>query len=299
MKISGFSFARNADMLYYPVAEAIQSILPICDEFIIAVGRGDDSDRTREKIEKIGSPKIRIIDTVWSEREKLKGRIHGRQTNIALEQCSGDWCFYIQADEVLHERYLPVVKARCAELLDNDKVEGLLFDYKHFWGDYDHYIVSHAWYPREIRIVRNGRGIGSWGSAQSFRRNGKKLTVAGSRAEIFHYGWVRPPELMNAKRREFATTHHGAQWVRDHYGEMPAEFDYGSLEKLRVYGDSYPRVMEKRVSEMSWRNKLRYKGRSRTRHKHELTKYRILTALERLCGGRQLGGFRNYRLLKV
>ena len=62
MKISGFSFCRNAQKLYYPLAESIRSILPLCDEFVVAVGKGDADDRTRETIEGIGDPKIRILD---------------------------------------------------------------------------------------------------------------------------------------------------------------------------------------------------------------------------------------------
>ncbi len=110
MKISGFSFVRNGDKLYYPVAEAIQSILPICDEFVIAVGKGDEDDRTRELIEAIDDPKIRIIDTEWNEQYYKKGIINSIQTDIAMQECSGDWLFYVQADEVVHEKYLPVIQ---------------------------------------------------------------------------------------------------------------------------------------------------------------------------------------------
>lgn len=299
MRISGFSFARNAQKLYYPVAESIKSILPLCDEFFIAIGQGDEDDHTREEVESIGDSRIRIIDTVWVDRHQLKGHIHGQQTNIALERCTGDWCFYIQADEILHEKYLPVVEKRCRELLNDSEVEGLLFGYKHFWGDYNHYHVNHAWYPREIRVIRNHRGIESWQSAQSFRKKGEKIHVANVNAEIFHYGWVRPPEYMNKKRKEFATTHHGKEWVNTAYRNEGAEFDYGSLEKLRKYTDSQPRVMEKWIEKFDWRGKLQYTGKSRTQQKHERFKYRFLTFVEQhFLGGRQLFGFKNYIRLK-
>ena len=102
MTISGFSFARNAYKLGYPIVESILSVLPICDEFVIAIGKGDEDDNTRDMVIAIGSPKIKIIDTEWTDREHLKNLIYSQQTNIALRECSGDWCFYIQADEVLH-----------------------------------------------------------------------------------------------------------------------------------------------------------------------------------------------------
>ncbi len=300
MKISGFTFARNAQKLYYPVAEAIKSILPVCDEFFIAIGQGDDDDRTREAVEAIGDPKVTIIDTVWHDRERLKGHIHGQQTNIALKECTGDWCFYIQADEVVHEKYLPVITARCEQLKNDPAVQGLLFRYKHFWGDYNHYHVNHAWYPREIRIIRNGLGIESWESAQSFRLNGEKINVAAVDAEIFHYGWVRPPHLMFSKQKEFGTTHRGGQWAAEHYtpNKQPG-FDYGSLKKLHTYTGSHPAVMHTWIDKFDWADQLQYTGASAIRHKHDKLKYRLLTFIEqRFLGGRQLGGFKNYNLVK-
>ncbi len=299
MKISGFSFARNAQKLYYPVAESIKSILPICDEFIIAVGKGDDDDRTRNFIEKIGDPKIRIIDTEWTDREKLKGYIHSQQTNIALKECKGDWCFYVQADEVVHEKYLPVIHRRCEELLGDQQVEGLLFKYRHFWGDYDHYNLSHAWYPREIRIIRNFKSIESWETAQSFRSNGKKINVATVDAEIFHYGWVRPPSLMHSKIKEFCTTHWGKRKADSVFTSGKQEFNYGSLARVSRFEGTHPDVMKEWISRMNWKDQLQYTGKSNVIHKHDRFKYRLLTFLEqKICGGRQIGGFKNYVLLK-
>jgi len=299
MKISGFSFARNAQKLYYPVAESIKSILPICDEFVIAIGKGDADDRTREEVAGIGDPKVRIIDTEWTDRQRIGRKIHSQQSNIALDQCSGDWCFYIQADEVVHEADLPRIQKRCQQLLDEPKIEGLLFSYLHFWGDYEHYHKSHAWYPREIRIIRNNSGIRSWSSAQSFRKDGKKITVAPVDANIFHYGWVRPPELMRKKQREFETTHHGSEIAERNYGDH-MNFSYGSLQKLQKFTKSHPAVMQPWIEKCAWKDQLQYTGTSSVVHKHDKCKYRTLTWIEQhLLGGRQLGGFKNYKLKKI
>src|SRR5690606_40597292 len=170
MKISGFTFTRNVSKLYYPIKESILSILPICDEFVIALGKGDPDDNTRELVDSINSPKIKIVETEWDTEKYPNGMENAHQTDIAKQHCQGDWLFYLQADEVVHEKFLPVIKSRCEELLNNEKVEGLLFDYVHFYGDYEHYINFHGWYPNEIRIVRNKEDIHSFESAQSFRR---------------------------------------------------------------------------------------------------------------------------------
>jgi len=146
MKISGFSFVRNGVKLYYPIVESIKSILPICDEFVVAVGKGDPDDTTRQQIAAIDDPRIKIIYTEWEEKYFRKGIINSIQTDIAKEKCSGDWLFYLQADEVVHERDLPKIKQRCEMLLPDKEVEGLLFRYIHFWGDYKHYHTGHGWY---------------------------------------------------------------------------------------------------------------------------------------------------------
>lgn len=316
MKISGFSMVRNGLKLYYPVVEMIKSILPIVDEFVIAIGEGDEDDHTREEVIAIGSEKINIIDTVWDLEKYPNGMENAHQTDIAKEECEGDWLFYLQADEVIHEKFLPIIKNRCEELLDNEKVEALLFKYRHFWGDYEHYQISHGWYPHEIRIIRNDPEIHSWQSAQSFRRipdfdgvhyrrreGTYKLNAALVDAYVYHYGWVRPPSLMQNKRKALDTVHKGTELVNELYKTSPNEFDYGPLDRLAKFEGTHPAVMQSKIKEMDWQNKLQYTGPPDPRrelHKHEKLKYRILTWIEQhLLGGKQIGGFRNYNLLDV
>jgi glycosyltransferase involved in cell wall biosynthesis len=296
MKISGFSFARNADKLGYPLEASIRSILPICDEFIIAVGNSDANDHTRSIIESINSPKIKIIDTEWTDREKLRGKIYSQQTNIALKECTGDWCFYIQADEVLHEKYLKIIQERCTRFLDDPDVEGLLFAYKHFWGDYEHYQENHKWYPFEIRIIKNNLGIESIGDAQSFRKNNEKLHVAKAHATMYHYGYVRNPELMQRRNVEIETTYWGAE--KGKQVAKTVSFDFGSLEKLPLFKDTHPAVLQQHQAAMSWKHLLQYSGKSTAVFNHDKPKYRFLTWLEKnICNGNQIGGYKNYRLL--
>ena len=294
---------RNGEKLYFPVAESIKSILPICEEFVVTVGKGDTDDRTREVIANIDSPKVRIIDTDWDNySQEYHGQIHAIQTDLAMQECSGDWLFYLQADEVVHEKYLPVIKARCEELLDDKEIEGLLFNYKHFWGDYNHYQNGHGWYSKEIRIVRNGIGVSSHRSAQSFRRNGEKLKVAEVDAEIYHYGWVRPPRLMQNKRLAIEINHWGREKAEAKFKDSPPKFDYGPLNRLEEFRDTHPEVMREMIEAMDWKDDLQYSGPpdpERAPHKHELLKYRFLSFLEnRLLNGKKLGEYKNYRLLR-
>jgi hypothetical protein len=304
---------RNATKLYYPIKQAISSILPLVDEFVVALGDCDPDDHTLDEIRSIGSDKIRIIHTVWDLDKYPRGMEHAHQTDIAKAACSGDWLFYLQSDEVVHEDDLPKIRRRCEELLHVGEVEGILFKYRHFWGDYDHYIRSHAWYANEIRIVRNDKEIHSWESAQSFRRIPEfdgvryrekkgtfKLKVARIDAHIYHYGWVRPPHFMQKKRKAFATIHFGGATAEAHFRREREDFDFGNLDQLSIYHDSHPAVMEERIRQFNWADQLerRRHPQSPVRHKHERFKYRLLTFIEQnFMGGRQIMSFKNYHLV--
>lgn len=304
--------AKNATKLYYPMKAVIESILPIVDEFVIAIGDCDADDYTRKEVESIKSDKIKIIDTVWDIEKYPRGMENAHQTDIAKNACSGDWLFYLQADEVVHEKYLPVIKNACEKYLHDSKVEGLLFKYLHFWGDYDHYHISHGWYPYEIRIVRNDPDIHSWESAQSFRRiphfdglhyrqqeDTYKLNVALIDAYIYHYGWVRPPELMRNKMQSLDTIHHGKKKMDERYRDVPRDFDYGPLNRLGKFTGTHPQVMQEFIKQFNWADKLQYNGQpdpTREKHKHEKLKYRLLSFLEqKILLGTKIGYFKNFK----
>lgn len=286
MRISGFSFARNAVKLYYPIKESILSILPLVDEFVLAWAPGDEDDSTLDVVGSIEDPRVRVVEGEW--REDLGARAYSHMTNLALDECGGDWCFYIQADEVVHEDDLPRIERRCQELLGDDRVEGLLFDYLHFFGDYDHYQTSHGWYKKEIRIIRNGLGIRSVRDAQSFRYpDESRIDVARSGARIFHYGWVRPPGYMQRKQREFWSHRQGREAVDARYAGV-VELDYGPLGRLPRYAGTHPAVMRERIERLDWQDRLRLEDppglERRELHKDERLKYRVLSAIERWTG---------------
>ncbi len=315
MKISGFTMAKNASKLYYPIKQAVASILPIVDEFVAVLGDSDPDDTSREEILSLKSDKIKIIDTVWDIEKYPRGMEHAHQTDIAKEACTGDWLFYLQADEVVHEKYLPVIKKRCEELLHDREVEALLFKYLHFWGDFRHYSNSHCWYGHEIRIIRNDPEIHSWESAQSFRRiphfdglnyrvqeGTHKLKAALVDAFIYHYGWVRPPEYMQKKSKAFYTSHKGRITAEKMYERQPSAFDYGPLNKLKEFKGTHPAVMKEWIEKFDWEDRLQYEGGvnpKREKRYHEKLKNRFLTFIEQnFLGGRQIFTFHNYELLK-
>ncbi len=310
MKISGFTFLRNAQNLQYPIKESILSILDLVDEFIVALGQGDPDDTSFEIIKSLNSPKIKIVHTQWDLQKYAGGSTYAHQTDIAKNACSGDWLFYLQGDELVHEKDIQNIKNACEKYLLNKKVEGFVFNYKHFWGDYTHYFSDHCWYKKEIRIIRNIPDIHSWKDAQSFRfipdfidndyfrkANTRKLNCISIDATIFHYGWVRPPEMMK-KRNDTVEKNYQADAAQD----FENSFDYGRMDACKVFFDAHPLVMQNRINQMNWGDKLRFSGPiaiNRPKMKHERLKYRILIWIEEnLLGGFVIGGFKNYNLLK-
>ena len=252
MKVTGFSFVKNAIIYDYPVVEAIRSILPICDEFVVAVGKSDDE--TLELIRSIDPNKIRIVETVWDESLREGGRVLAIETDKAFKAISkdSDWAFYIQGDEVVHEKYLPVIREAMEKYKDHPKVDGLLFHYKHFYGSYDYVGASASWYPNEIRVIKNDPSIYSYRDAQGFRKgNDQKLNVVPIEAYMYHYGWVKAPKAMQRKQENFNKYWHDDQWVEEHVLKAE-EFDYeGHVRELELFTETHPAVMLDRIQRLN------------------------------------------------
>ncbi|MBN1899577.1 MAG: glycosyltransferase family 2 protein [Spirochaetes bacterium] len=292
MKVSGFTFVKDAVKYYFPVVESIQSMLSLCDEIIVNVGL-PDTDGTLKLIKSIKNKKIKIITTKWDPLFKAKGRILAQQTNIALYQCTGDWCLYLQADEVLHEKDHWKIYRNMKEYQKDDRVQGLLFDYMHFFGSYKTYVRSYHWYKKEIRIIKNHIGVTSWRSAQSFRLDGKKLSVRDSNSRIFHYGWVRPPEVMIAKKQYHDSLHHGNTVYstrKDKYKVFFEFVDQIDPFMIKEYKGDHPAVMKDRIK--NWKYEF---DKKKSNHKLSFRdmRYRMTDVLANLTGIK-LGEYRNY-----
>ncbi len=252
MKVSGFSFIRNAIKYDYPVVEAIKSVLPLCDEFVVAVGNSDDD--TLNLIKNIDS-RIKIVESIWDDSLREGGRVLALETDKAFKAVSNDsdWCFYIQGDEVIHEDYLPKVSEAMTKWKDNPAVDGLLFKYKHFYGSYDYVGTSLNWYPHEIRVIKNNSEIYSYRDAQGFRKGyNQKLNVKPVEAFIYHYGWVKDPRAMQLKQENFHKLWHNDEWV-DQNVIKASEFDYSVIDALEKFTGSHPKVMYERIARLNWK----------------------------------------------
>lgn len=290
MKVSGFTFIRNAVKFDYPIAEAITSILPVCDEFGIANSNPDDD--TDGLLATIASPKLKIIHTLWNDTLREGGRVLAEECDKALQQITpdADGAFYIQGSEVVHEKYLPVIVAAMQKYYDDRHVEGLLFNYLHFYGSYDYIGGSRRWYRREVPVVRPLPGIQAYRDAEGFRHGSKPLHVKAVDARVYHYSWVRPPAIQQTKQISFNRYWHDDDWVAEKIPPV-TEFDYSRIDSLTRFEGTHPAVMKERIEKLNW-----FFDFDPARQRFPF-KTKVLHATEKLKGWR-IGEYKNYKIIK-
>jgi hypothetical protein len=270
---------------------SIRSVLPIVDEFVVALGPCEDD--TEKLLREIGDPKIRIIPTRWNERLRpdysVKGFVYGQQKSIALFNCTGDWAFYLEADEVVHENDLPKIRSAMEKHLNDGRVEALAFDYLHFYGNANTYLWSPGWYRSEVRILRNT--IPAWSSESLFfnvvvdHKRSRQPRAAHTGATIYHYGWVRSQAQMNLK---------SAAVLKYWQNRPDAAVDYTQIDPatLKSFTGSHPGVIQ------PWLPKA--EGIFKADPNHQLSsrekKHRLMLKLERWFGIRF--NKKHYRLIR-
>ena len=253
MKVTGFSFIKNAVKFDFPIKESLLSILPLCDEIVVAIG--DCTDGTRELVASVHPTKIKIIDTIWNEKLQSGGAVLADETNKAFQAIgeNTDWCFYIQGDEVFHEDGIGNLRAAMLKYKDDKSVDGLLFKYYHFYGSYDYIGASNKWYRNEIRIIKNNKNIYSYKDAQGFRKgNDEKLNVKEIDAYMYHYGWVKEPKVMMDKRKEGVKYWEGHKYTEEYAKTELGAYDFSSIDALEKFKGNHPIVMKERIERMNW-----------------------------------------------
>lgn len=289
MKVTGFGFIRNAIIYDYPIVESITSLLPLVDEYIIAVGKSDDD--TKALIESINSDKIKIIETVWDESIRKGGYVLADETNKAFQAIASDtdWAFYLQGDECIHEKDYDNIRHAMEKYLNDKNVEGLLFKYFHFYGTFKYIGAGRRWYRKEVRIIRNDKNIISWKDAQGFRFSDQtKLKVKEIDAYIYHYGWVKHPQTSNKKSLFFHTLHHEDFVISPE--DLQKNFDYHHIDRLDIFTGTHPQSMRDKVASINWSFDFdpSVKGFNKMSLKHKLGHF-----IEDVTGIR-VGEYKNY-----
>lgn len=285
--VSGFTLVRNAIRLDFPVEASIRSILPLCDEVVVNIGKSDDD--TLDLVRGIDDPRIRIIESEWD----FSGdhRVLADETQRAMRACRHPWGIYIQADEVLHHDAVPLLRDAIAHHDGNSAVEGLLLHYRHFYGTPEYLATCRGWYPYEVRVVRLGDtwDIRSYRDAQGFRvgASDRKIRVKRTDAWMHHYGWARPDPALVEKFKTHQSIYggpaqEGLETVR--LAWQPGIRRYSGTHPEAVTGWVAQRLgpLEDRVLPRKWR----------WQHLRDHA-----TALVERVTGRRPFEFRNYRVI--
>jgi hypothetical protein len=294
---SGFSFIKNGERLGYPYKEALVSISPLVDELVVA--HGDSEDGTGAALEdlrpRLACP-LRILNSPWDAANTKGGLELSRQTNIALDACAHEACLYIQGDEVLHEDDRELFLSDLARFEREEDIDALAFRWVHFYGNFETYVESRAWYRREIRAVKKSRGLRSYSDAQGFRierHDGTwaKPRAALSRGRYLHYGWVRPPETMARKSESFERLWHGN--ARD--GVHKPENVYPPHFGMKRFEGQHPQVMRERVEALKGFDPFTGQKQKRDGRYWKLWSSWQWEALT----GHRLGEFKNFSSLRI
>lgn len=299
MKLAGFTYVRNGFDYGVPFLESIQSVLPICEEFIVAVG--DSTDGTKEAIMHLNNPKIKIIDTVWNMNLREGGKVFAQQANIALDHVTANWCLHIQSDEVFHEKELNNIITAIDANDGDENVEGFIQPFVHFWGGYDHIRNTRRVHNFEIRIFRNRIGVRSYRDSQGFRKyqsfeayengteKGEKLNVKKLDATVYHYTGIRSPDAYAKKVAMFQSYYNSAEGLE----KIMSSHDYQmhSVDRTIPFTGSHPAIMHAKVAAQDW--EYSYKKELSVWHKKD----KYLQIVEDFLGFK-LGEYKNYKLIK-
>jgi len=274
MKVSAFTFIKNGQILGYPFLQSIQSVLPIVDEFIVNVGKSEDN--TLDLIKSLSSPKIRIIESSWNDTMKDRGYVYGQQKMIAQFNCTGDWAFYIEGDEIYHEKELSQIKKSMEMYLNDSDVEALVFDFNHFYGNANSVLNSPGWYRSEARIIKNS--VRSYAPDGLFwlvldsNKKGRYPKAKHTGVTCYHYGWVRSQEQMSLKSSK----------VQKYWGGEPVKVDYTQMDQtiIQEFQGTHPEIMK------DWLPKDTglYKVDSAYKPTRKQIKHRLMIKLENFFG---------------
>jgi hypothetical protein len=286
--LSGFTIVRNAVKLDFPIIPAIRSVLEVCDEVVVNVGKSEDE--TRDLVASVRDPRVHILDSVWDFTKKNK--MLSQETRKAMAACRGRWGIYIQADEVLHEDGARILKHQTTEWDADERVEGLLVQYLHFYGGFDLVATNRRWYRREVRCIRLDGDIRPYQGAQGFRvgPSNRKIRARATDATMFHYGWARPARAIKEKLEISKTIY---PWSRERSAKEQERGYLEWLPLLKPFTGSHPRAARDWVRQRMIDPERKIGPR---RFKPEHVRYYLSDWIERLTGQRVFE-YRNYRLV--
>lgn len=182
IKISGLTIVRNAISNGYLIAEVLDTLVAISDEVIVC--DGFSTDGTFEYLSTRGD--IKLYQDVWNLQSN-DGHEFANITNKGMSRCTGDYIFYLQADELIHEDQYENLR----KLILSNEYNSISCKFHHIRYSFDHSLVEgYELHPSATRASRVVRNKDIYSSTDGFNFDGSIHPQYNSNINIYHYGYI-------------------------------------------------------------------------------------------------------------
>lgn len=198
IRLSGFMALKNGVSLGYPFVEAILSLLPACDEFVVSEGYSeDDTYAWLERLRQRHPSKIRLHRRRWPEG-MTGGEAIGKVQTAARKLCRGHWAYLLQADEIMPPENTSYLRDVCRARGLGERIVGrrrfgsYRVDFVHVLDNFQRIDPSPG-YRWAIRLVRNRPFVHSGGDGWQMQGLGCSLIgTAALPRPVVHVGYNFP-----------------------------------------------------------------------------------------------------------
>ena len=246
--ISTIMITRNEEDY---LSKCLKSVYAISDEIIVVdTGSTDDTKRIAAKFTD------KIYDYKWEEEDGLGDFAKAR--NYSLDKATGDWAFYIDADEeVLYPEFVPLY-------INSPYYDTICIKQKQLMINDDP-----TWDQNANRLFRTKGKHRFYGAIHEFPRLGPTdgygpLSVIIPTAVIAHYGYVNPKIVSDVKLKRNhdlllkdikkcpSKLDNYAYLIRDMWYFYKETNDTKYLYKAIEVFDKYPKELTTRYSKYKW-----------------------------------------------
>ncbi len=220
--ISGCVAARNSVKFGYPLRECLESLVPICDEVVLAYDPTTDDGTPELAIRLRDELGIVLFESPWDMNNMKKGLEIGHQSQVAMDACSPstEWRLCVQQDEAFHEED----HSKIQELVRNDLpgVTGFDFVRPYFFGNL--HTIRRDWSVKITRLTKKGTHTYDDFDGQNCRPLNPLMHHADSGIWLYHYSRIGDPQLIAKRVRNVDSFFHAEDNLPEESELAPYDF---------------------------------------------------------------------------